>query len=114
MHMNIVIFPNLVNALLEIRSPTAVRLDTPDGEDFTQFPAMPHDTFELTGRVARLDSHGRDCAMFLVEGELEPDDTTKYWIPLNVAKHGPDHLVCTPKGNELGPLCYSETEQRFW
>lgn len=111
--MNIVTFPNLVNALLEIRSPTAVRLNAPDAEDFTQYPAMPNDTFELTGRVVRLDSHGQDYAQFLVEGEFEPNDTTKYWIPLNVAKYGPDHLVCTPNGNELGPLCYTEAKHKF-
>lgn len=101
------IFPKIKGALLEIRSTVNTHIGEANSSD--SYQAHPHDTFELTGNVYRLDSHGRNDYMMklLVEGELDPNDSTKYWIPLIIRHSGPDHFVSDKHQNELGPMCYT-------
>ena len=101
-------FPKLKGALLEIRSATNVPKHFI--ESFEIYQAQPRDVFELTGNVVRCDSHSRnDIIMKLfVEAQLDPDDNTIFWVPLNIHKYGPDHFVSDKHRNELGPMCYTD------
>lgn len=101
------IYSSLLGTLLTIRSATNTKINDPESAEL--FQAQPNDVFELTGNVIEVSNSSKSYRkVLLVEGELDVGDPTKFWIPLDIDSLGPNHLVATKKGDELGPLCYTD------